>query len=116
MQSRNLKKFFNTTITIERLSKTSDNFGGYTSVWEKKYWNVKARIYGGMGKSYTVTIEGSHYEVAYKIITDKSVDLVLGDKITDENEGDKYILGKLAKVVGCRETNHIEGGLALLDE
>lgn len=115
MQSLSIKKFFTTTITIERQKKTKDTFGGVTVTWDKKDWGVRARIYDGIRTPYVINLEGSDYNVTMKLMASRDANLEIGDKITDEVTGYVYILVRIYNAVADKNIHHIEGALSQLD-
>lgn len=93
-----------------------DSFGGFSTTWDKKDWDVPARIYNPRVKPYTITLEGASYLVNARLMVDKNQDIEVGDKVEDDVEDDVYIVVDKQKVKTIKDVNHIECSLAGIDE
>jgi len=113
MQSDNLKKFNNNTLTIFRRSISKDNYGGVGSEWDKKNWDIPCRLYDYRG-TYIVDVEGSKFPVTHKMICDKATDLIEGDKVKDFKNDDEYLVLSVKKVYSMNEISHFECWLSRL--
>jgi len=115
MLSNNTERFFIDSITIYRKSKVKDNFGGFTATWEKKYWQVKCRIYNKTGRPYQITIEGAVFEIIAKLMCNRNIDIVVGDKIIDEKTDEVYFAVRKSDIREIRDTSHIEVNLTKVE-
>jgi len=115
MASLDLKRFLNNTITIYRRSTEGDDFGGVTSEWDKKNWNVVCRIYGTRGQPFTFSVEGKNYIVSMKMMCDKFVDIKVGDKVKEDKAGQTYMVVFLKAARTHQKVHHLEGLLSRID-
>ena len=114
-----LKRLFNNKMTILRLRKVEDNMGGYTTQWEKLYWDLDCRIYG-LGSSssslgYRVTFEGKEYFITDKLICEKNIDIKSGDRLQEANTNDIFLVIRIKKVYRLKRLDHIECYLAKIE-
>ena len=107
MKGRLYSKFLSDLVTIYRKEAQQDEFGGEKSGWVRKYWEVKARIYGASG-GYKITVDGNEYGITHKGIMNRDTDVVAGDKITNYDTGFSYVVLRVYVLKQTKKTHHIE--------
>jgi len=103
-----IKRLLNNTISIYRLTKVKDNYGGLENLWSKEYWNIPCRLYNRAIGNFNYTFEGQVYQVTDKLMCYNDVDIQLGDKVVDDNEKNAYLAIKVNMIYGLKEKSHLE--------
>jgi hypothetical protein len=115
MESLELKKYYNNTITLWRKSTAGDDFGGVSTTWDKLYWKIPCRIYGKQGAPYTLSLEGKQYLVEMKMMCSKNTDIKLGDKIKEDNANETYMVVFIKAARRYKDIHHLECSLSRMD-
>lgn len=114
-----LKRLYNNQMTIFRLSKVEDDMGGYTTEWQKMYWEIDCRVYGlgsvSSSLGYKVTFEGKEYYITDKLICDKNINIISGDRIQESNTDDTFMVIRTKKIYRLKTLSHIECFLAKIE-
>ena len=112
MVQSNLKKFMSNCIEIHRQSGESDEFGGVDASWVSKYRKVPCRIYENAGGSqvpgYGITEAGVDIRIDRKMICDKSVDIIEGDKVVDSTYNEEFFVVRVLHVHVKKNDHHLE--------
>ena len=111
MASDNLQKFNNNTLTILRKEKYKDPYGGVLYNDVKQDWDIPCRIYDYNGR-WTIDFEGESFPVSQKMICDKDVNIIAGDKVKDFKTDQEYLVLVVKPIYGKYEINHLECSLA----
>jgi hypothetical protein len=114
MSLSNLERTFIDRITISRLDRTADNFGGYRTVETPKYRNVPVRIYGTSG-NLERTVAGKTLRATMKMMLSQDQDIKVEDIITAE-DGNKYLCIWIRNYRDMSAEHHITVELATYSE
>jgi hypothetical protein len=114
MSLSNLERAFVDRVTITRLEKTQDSFGGYTSTEKILASNVPARLYGVTG-NYERTLAGQTLRASMKMMVSKDQNINVGDVITAK-DGNKYLVIWIRNYRDMSEGHHITVELATYSE
>ena len=114
MSLSNLERTFIDRITISRLAKTQDNFGGFSTVDKVISRNTPTRIYASSG-NFERTVAGQTLRASMKMMISKDQDINVGDIITTQ-DGNKYLVIWIRRYRDMTEEHHITVELATYSE
>jgi SPP1 family predicted phage head-tail adaptor len=114
MSLSNLERTFIDRITISRLERTPDNFGGDSTVEAVKYRNIPARIYGTSG-NFERTVAGQTLRATMKMMVAQDQNINVGDIITAQ-DGNKYLCIWIRNYRDMSAGHHITVELATYSE
>ena len=112
-----LDRFYADKVTLFRKLVGRDTYGGVTTTWEKKYWNIPCRIFSKVSSSTAsiFQVEGVERTFTHKMICNNTVDIRIGDKIENSDFSEVYIVISVSHQRQSLRIHHIEVKLSLTE-